>query len=175
MAAPLIDVLLAYDAWANRQMLEACRPLTPAQFERPLDAGHGSLAATIDHLIMSLFFFADRLNRVVPVERYDPLARSWTADDLISIFEHGSRELRTAVTQALSAHALTDMLSWTDTDQEDVDPLDQVSYAVALAQIIDHGIHHRTQAMTMLRQLGIETPTEWHPFEWDEATRSIRQ
>jgi len=172
MTLALIDVLFAYDAWANRQLLAACRSLTPEQFEHPLPIGHGNLVATLDHLITTLFFFADRLNRVVPVARFDPQARRWTPNDLLPLLDCASDELRLAVTQALSTHALTDTLNWTDTDEEEVSALDQVTYAVVLAQMIDHGIHHRTQAMTMLGQLGVAMPTDWHPFEWDEASHS---
>jgi uncharacterized damage-inducible protein DinB len=79
--------------------------------------------------------------------------------------------LHRAVTQALAAHALTDLLNWTDTDAGEIAPDDQVSYAVVLAQFIDHGIHHRTQAMDMLQLLERREDTNWHPFEWDQALR----
>ena len=71
----------------------------------------------------------------------------------------------------VARHKLDDVLNWTETDEGEIAPNDQVTYAVALAQIVDHGIHHRTQAMEMLRLLGVERPMDWHPFDWDEAVR----
>jgi uncharacterized damage-inducible protein DinB len=170
MADTLIQVLFAYDAWANRQLLAACRTVSQEQFEAELNIGPGSLSTTVAHLIGSMFFFADRLNRAAPRPRWDQDARQ-IPGALASLLEQANQELQTALTNALETHDLTDMLNWTDTDLEEVGPLDQITYAVALAQIIDHGIHHRTQAMAMLQQLGVEATTNWHPFEWDEASR----
>jgi uncharacterized damage-inducible protein DinB len=171
MTTALMDTLLAYDAWANRQLLAACRSLTQEQLERPLHMGLGSLADTLEHVIGSLFFFADRLNRLEPTARFDFQARRWTPEDLEPLLDRACHEFQKAVAQAQQRHTLADILSWTDTDVEAVDPLDQVTYAVAFVQMIDHGIHHRTQAMEMLRQLGVEAPLDWYPFAWDEAIR----
>jgi uncharacterized damage-inducible protein DinB len=170
MPNTLIEALFAYDAWANRQLLATCRTVTQEQFDAALDIGPGSLSATLAHLIGSMFFFADRLNRTTPRPRWDQNAQQ-TPDILAPLLDQATQELQQAVTKALATHALTDILNWTDTDVEAADALDQITYAVALAQIVDHGIHHRTQAMTMLRRLGVEATTDWHPFEWDEATR----
>jgi uncharacterized damage-inducible protein DinB len=170
MPNTLIEALFAYDAWANRQLLATCRTVTQEQFDAALGIGPGSLSATLAHLIGSMFFFADRLNRQGSRPRWDQDAQQ-TPDTLAPILEQAIQELQTAVTNAFKTHDLTDILNWTDTDIEAVDPLDQITYAVALAQIVDHGIHHRTQAMAMLQQLGVEATTDWHPFEWDEATR----
>jgi uncharacterized damage-inducible protein DinB len=170
MADTLIQVLFAYDAWANRQLLAACRTVSQEQFEAELNIGPGSLSATIAHLISAMFFFADRLNREAPRPRWNQDTRQ-TPDTLALILEQAIQELQLAVTNTLTAHDLTDILNWTDTDLEVGDPVDQITYAIALAQIVDHGIHHRTQAMAMLQQLGVEATTDWHPFEWDEASR----
>ena len=119
-----------------------------------------------------MIFFADRLNRNPPRPRPDRDGRARTPQDLLDLFATADRELRDAITNTLEAHSLTDLLKWTDDDTGDVDPLDQIPYAVVLAQMIDHSIHHRTQATDMLRLLGVDKPLEWHPFEWDEMTRS---
>jgi uncharacterized damage-inducible protein DinB len=169
MADTFIQALLAYDAWANRQLLAACRAVSQEQFDAELKIGPGSLSATVTHLISAMFFFADRLNRQAPRRRWNQDMQQ-TPDMLAPILEQAIRELQLAAANALKTHDLTDMLNWTDTDLEPVDPLDQITYAVALAQIVDHGIHHRTQAMAMLQLLGVEA-TDWHPFEWDEASR----
>jgi uncharacterized damage-inducible protein DinB len=170
MTDTLIQVLFAYDAWANRQLLAVCRTVSQEQFDAELNIGPGSLSATVTHLIGSMFFFADRLNREAPHPRWNQDTQQ-TPDTLASILEQAIEELQTALTNALKTHDLADILNWTDTDLEEAEPLDQITYAVALAQIVDHGIHHRTQAMAMLQQLGVEATTDWHPFEWDEASR----
>jgi len=168
---PLLDVLFEYDSWANRRLLKVCCKLTPEQFERPFGLGHGNLERTVLHLVSAMIFFAARLNRHSPRPRPEKNPRTYSAKEVLDLFEVVDRELHRAIAVCLDSHALTDILNWTDDDSGTVDPLDQIPYSVALAQMIEHSIHHRTQAVDMLRLLGVEKSLEWHPFEWDEAKR----
>ncbi|MBI5082266.1 MAG: hypothetical protein HZC38_07380 [Chloroflexi bacterium] len=172
MNNPLLDVLFDYDGWANRRLLEACCQLTPEQFEKPLGLGHGNLERTVLHLVSAMIFFADRLNRRPPRPRPEKNTRTYSAKEILELFESVDRELHQAIVVCQGSHALTDILNWTDEDIGEIDPLDRIPYSVALAQMLEHSIHHRTQAADMLRLLGIEKSLEWHPFEWDEAKRS---
>jgi uncharacterized damage-inducible protein DinB len=168
----MLETLFACESWATRQVLEECSTLTQAQFEQPLGLGHGNLERTLAHLVGALTFFVDRLYRQMPRPRPDRDGTTHTPAQLLALFDVADSELRAAVTKTLEAHALTDLLNWTNTDEGEIDPLDQVTYAVALAQMIDHSNHHRTQALDMLRLLGVEKRMEWHPFEWEEAMRA---
>ncbi len=171
MAAVLLRALLESDFWSTRQLLAACRALPPEQFERALPIGPGSLERTLTHTISALYFFADRLGRRVPRPRLEKDGRRRSADELTTLFEQGAAQLKQAIAAALAQHSLGDALNWTDTDDGQIAPEDQVTYAVALAQMVDHGIHHRTQAMDMLSLLGVPGDLPSHPFDWDEATR----
>jgi uncharacterized damage-inducible protein DinB len=75
------------------------------------------------------------------------------------------------VTRTIDTHALTDILNWTDTDEGPIDSEDQIPYALALAQMIDHGIQHRTQVADMLELLGKGLPMALSPFVWDHTQR----
>ena len=172
MNNPFIDVLFTYDGWATRRLLEECQMLTQEQLERPLGLGHGNLEQTLLHLIGSMMFFADRLNRKLPRTRPDHDNIFRTPKELLYLFDLANSDLREAIAKTVASHPLTDNLNWTDEDGADIDPLDQISYAVALAQMIDHNIHHRTQVTDMLALLGIDKSMDWHPFEWEETTRS---
>ena len=167
-----VNVLFASDNWANRLLLEECQTLTQEQFERPLGLGHGSIESTLAHLIGGMIFFADRLNRTPrrPRPDRDDIRRS--PAELRDIFNMAEADLQKAIAKTATAHSMTDLLNWTDTDTSDIDPHDKVAYAVVFAQMIDHSIHHRTQIMDMLNLLGINKPMDWHPFEWDEATHA---
>jgi len=171
MNNPFVDVLFTYDSWATRRLFEECRTLTQEQLEQSLGLGHGNIERTLVHIIGSMMFFADRLNRRPPRIRPDHDNRSRTPAELLALFDIANRELREAIAKTIDAHLLTDILNWTDEDAGDIDPLDQITYAVALAQMIDHNIHHRTQVTDMLGLLGIDKPMDWHPFEWEETTR----
>ena len=168
----LLDVLFDYDRWANRRLLEVCCELTPEQFERPLGLGHGNLERTILHLVSAMIFFTDRLNRHAPRPRPERNPRTYSAKEILELFESVDHELHQAIVVCQDSHALTDILNWTDEDKGEIDLLDQIPYSLALAQMIEHSIHHRTQAVDMLRLLGVEKSLEWHPFEWDESKRN---
>lgn len=171
MTEPLLDVLLAHDAWGTRRLLEVCQALSTEQYQQDHTIGLGSLERTATHLVSTLYFFADRLNRRAPRPRLEHDGQSHTPADLLAHLELAERELADAVARTLAQHGLTDVLNWTDTEAGVISPSDQVAYAVVFAQIVDHGIHHRAQAMAMLAMLGRPEGLDWHPFEWDEANR----
>ena len=170
MTDVFVKTLFDYDAWGTRRLLELCRTLPPEEFTRALPISRGSLEQLCRHLVGTMFFFADRLNRQPHMPRYvtpEPLEPAL----LLAELDVAVDTLTAARERALAAHALTDLLNWTDSDEGEIAPDDQVTYAVALAHMIDHGIHHRTQAMDMLQLLGRTDDTAWHPFEWDELLR----
>jgi uncharacterized damage-inducible protein DinB len=166
-----LETLLAYDRWATRTIIEACMELTREEFVRPLGIGPGSLERTINHLVGAMFFFTDRLNRCVPRPRLEKDGRIKTAADLLPLFEQADREFGEAITRTLETHAMADILNWSDSDEGEIDPEDRIPYALALAQMMDHGIQHRTQAADMLELLGKGLPAELSPFMWDNAQR----
>ncbi len=174
MKDPFIDVLFTYDSWANRRLFEESLHLTQEQLERPLGLGHGNIEQSLLHIVGAMIFFADRLERRVPRPRPDRDNVHRTSHEVFTLFETADQELRQTITKAIETHALTDLLNWADDDLGEIDPLDQIPYAVALSQMIEHNIHHRTQVMDMLNLVGITKPMDWHPFEWDEVTRSQR-
>ena len=167
METPLLDVLLAYDAWATRQLLVECCALPPGQFVQELGIGPGSLERTAAHLVGAALFFAARFSRRPPGPRPDRDGGGHTATELLAQYDIAAPQLDVAVRDAVSRHALTDPLQWNDTDEPNVPPEDCPSYAVALAHMFDHGVQHRVEGIVMLRRLGVDKRLEWHPFDWD--------
>ncbi len=168
---PLLRVLFATDFWSTRQLLAECRALSPEQFAQNLGVGRGSLQSTLTHGVDAMFLFADRLDRRPRRMHLSLDGQAYSAVEVTGLFERAAQELEAAVTQAVDNHGLDETLNWTDSDDGQIAPEDQITYAVALAQMVDHGIHHRTQAMEMLRLLGVAGEKPWHPFDWDEAVR----
>ena len=175
MNHPFLETLFAYDRWATRTILEVCVELTQEEFERPLHIGPGSLERTLKHWSSALFFFIDRLDRRVPRPRLEKDGRTKTATELLALFAQADREFGAAMTRTIETHALTDILNWTDTDEGPIDPEDQIPYALALAQMIDHGIQHRTQVADMLELLGKGLPMALSPFVWDDGADAVRR
>jgi uncharacterized damage-inducible protein DinB len=171
MNHPFLDTLIAYDRWATRTTIEACLDLSQEEFERPLNIGPGSLERTLTHLISAMFVYAARLDRRAPGPRVERDGRTKTAAELLVLLEQADRDFSAAVNRAIESHALTDVLNWTDTDEGESDPADQLPYALALAQMVDHGIQHRTQAVDMLELVGKGLSSELSPFVWDDGLR----
>lgn len=172
MNNPLLETLFAYDRWATRTLIEECAKLTQEELERPVGLGPGSVERTLNHLLGAMFFFADRLNRCTPRPRLEKDGRTKTATELLLLFDQADRDLREAVRRTMEAHTVTDRFNWTDTDEDPIDPEDQLPYTLAFAQMIDHGIQHRTQVADMLELLGKGLPTAISPFVWDNTVRA---
>jgi uncharacterized damage-inducible protein DinB len=170
MNQPLPETLFAYDRWATRILIETCADLSQEEFVRPLGIGPGSVERTINHLVGAMFFFADRLMRCAPRPRLEKDGRTKTAVELLALFDQADRDFGEAVARTIEAHAVTDLFNWTDTDEGPIDPEDQIPYALALAQMIDHGIQHRTQVADMLEMLGKGLPMALSPFVWAHNT-----
>lgn len=168
---PFLETLFAYDRWATRFIIETCLELTQEEFERPVGLGPGSVERTVNHLVGALFFFTDRLTRCASRPRLEKDGRTKTAGELRALFEQADREFGEAVKHALETHALTEILNWADPAEEPLDPEDQIPYSLAFAQMIDHGIQHRTQVADMLQTLGKGLPMALSPFVWDDAQR----
>jgi uncharacterized damage-inducible protein DinB len=101
-------------------------------------------------------------------------ARRRTPAELLARFEAANLAFQAALAGAIERHAMTELINWSDSDEGEIDPRNQAPYAVAIAQMIDHSIHHRAQITDMLRLLGVEMAMEWHPFEWDEEARGLQ-
>ena len=174
MNQPLLETLFAHDRWATRFLIETCAELSPEEFGQPVGIGPGSVERTLNHLVGAMFFFADRLKRCAPRPRLEKDGRTKTAAELLALFDQADRDFGEAVQRTIETHAMTDLLNWTDTDEGPIDPEDQIPYALAWAQMIDHGIQHRTQVADMLELLGKGLPIELSPFVWDHTVRAAQ-
>src|SRR4051812_23472 len=106
MAAPTssdaLDILLAHNLWATRELLNLCVPLTPEEFHRRFQIGLGSLHENTTHIVSTMRRWSDRLmERPVraslhavpgrPDIRAEPADR--TPGDLLEILAAAGREL----------------------------------------------------------------------------------
>lgn len=141
-----LAALFEHNRWANEQLLEACRDLTPTQLATRVEGTYGGLGETLVHLVSGETFYVELLTDWSPAEhwrRSDPfpgigplLARSR---------DTGARLV--AAAESLRAEELIER-----------DEGEWIPASVILVQAIDHGREHRTHAATILTQLGIEPP-----------------
>ncbi len=142
-----LAALFEHNRWANEQLLQACRDLTPEQLATGVEGTYGTLGETLAHIVSGETFYVELLTDWSPAEhwrRSDPfpgieplLARSRDTGDRLL-----------AVAQAMAAD-----------EPIERDEGEWIPAAVIFVQAIDHAAEHRTHAATILSQLGIEPPT----------------
>jgi len=140
--------LFAYDAWANRRLLDACGALSNEQFTRDLGSSFRSVRDTLAHILGAQWLWFERFHgrshaSIPSADQYPDLASlraRWTQ------FES---ELLSYV-NGLSAADLDRGFDYKDTKGT---PHNNLLWQT-LQHLANHGTYHRGQVTTLLRQLG---------------------
>lgn len=147
-----IGELFTYNDWAWQRLLRLAEPLSEAQLDQPIAMGPGSLRATLNHLWAAERVWLDRWQRrEQPPFRHEPggvgLAQLRREHDELA-------QERNAFVAGIRPDAAAAPLTYTNTrGQTFTFPLIDLMLHVA-----NHGVHHRAQAINMLRRLGGEVP-----------------
>lgn len=140
--------LFAYDAWANRRLLDTCAALSPEQFTRDLGSSFRSVRDTLAHIMGAEWLWLERFHgRSLPsLPSGDEFA------DLPSLrtrWAQVERELLSYV-DGLSAADLERSFDYRDTKGT---PHNNLLWQT-LQHLANHSTYHRGQVTTLLRQLG---------------------
>ena len=146
-----IVALFAYDRWANRKVLDACRKLTAEQYVAEPVPGWSSVRSTIFHIALATEFnlrtLADDPDDRIPTE--SDLA---TVDDVVQLLERAYRrfeDLRPTLTpEKLNAVLTLRAIGRTFT----------LPRWAILRHIVNHSTYHRGQVASKLKRFGIEQP-----------------
>jgi uncharacterized damage-inducible protein DinB len=143
--------LLAYDRWANRKVLDACRKLTAEQFVAEPVPGWSSVCSTLSHIAFATVFnlrtLAGDPDDGIPTE-----ADLATVDDVARLLEGAYRrfeELRPTLTPERVNTAQT--VRWPGHTAT-------LPRWALLRHIVNHSSYHRGQIASKLRRFGIEQP-----------------
>lgn len=144
--------LYAYDDWATSRVLDAAAPLNDEQRDRPFDMGFKSLRATLVHTYGAKLVWLHRIA--------DGLAAKWenVPDDQTLDRTRTNAAILSerygAILASLDDAGLERMLDYRDMrgNQHKSRLLD------VLLHVANHGVHHRSQALNMLRHLGAKPP-----------------
>jgi uncharacterized damage-inducible protein DinB len=144
----VVRTLFAYDAWANRRILDACAPLPPEQFTRDLGSSFRSVRDTLAHIMAAQWIWFERFHGRSPAsmpsgDQFPDLASlrgRWTQ------FES---ELL-AYVNGLTAADLERSFDYRDMKGS---PHNNLLWQT-LQHLANHGTYHRGQVTTMFRQLG---------------------
>jgi len=136
-----ILTLFDYNYWASARIMGAALQLTPAQFNAPNTAGHGSLRGTLVHLLTAAITWRTRLEHV---ER-PPESACATPQDFQQAWDAEEQRMRAYLRRLSDADLQARVAYQTSKGVPYEDPIWQV-----LMQLFNHGTQHRAEAAAML-------------------------
>jgi uncharacterized damage-inducible protein DinB len=163
----LLDRLLGHDAWTTGELLRRMEALSAEALDRDFDLGHRTLRRTLDHLVFNVEAWTAMLAGEDPrLDRVLPEAERTVA---------GLRRRLDAIAPRLAALAadIPQREAW---DEPAADPTGELPAPVTLggilAHLITHSMHHRAQAIHMLRRVGVQDVPEGDVLSWEsQASR----
>lgn len=179
------DILIAHDAWATRRLLILCRSLSREQFHQPFNLGLKTLHHTLTHVVGVMRRWTDRIAErpVRPMLDAVPGAPSAvgadvkdrTPDELLAILDDAERDLK-AVLASLRPDGLAGILRLEFPDDAGRMRRHTFTKGAALIHLCTHSMHHRAQAIAMLKMLNLpgisDAIPETDAMEWQTDTES---
>jgi uncharacterized damage-inducible protein DinB len=140
-----------FNDWARQRLLGTVQPLADAQLDRPFSMGEGSLRKTLFHLWASEYGW---LNRWQPqTDGYDAACHGEPLAEIARRFETTAAR-RNAFLAELGERGLDRTATYTNAKGMTL----TFRFADMMLHVCTHGVHHRAQALGMLRQLGVPRP-----------------
>jgi uncharacterized damage-inducible protein DinB len=139
--------LYAYDAWANRRLLDACAALAPEQFTKDLGSSFRSVRDTLAHIMGAEWLWLERFQgrtaRLPSGDQFPDLS------SLRTRWAEVERDLL-AYVGGLSAADLERSFDYWDMKGN---PHSSLLWQT-LQHVANHSTYHRGQVTTLFRQLG---------------------
>ena len=157
---PILDPAHLYDylTLSRGRVLGWASTLTPEQYTREFPIGPGSLSKVFNHMLISEWYYALRMlgREVPPIEDIFARERSYaTFAQLEAAWTAQAADTRAALGAVADWDAPITYLS-TDDETGQVRRITATPTDMA-SQLILHEVHHRAQALNILRHLGVET------------------
>ena len=131
------------------------RPLSAEQHAREFPIGRGTLARTLTHMVISEWYYVQRMNQrpVPPYEQWPIREESPPAfAGLESAWNEQAERTRAALRAARDWSAEFEYQVTSDDGRPEVVT---ASASDIFTQLVLHEVHHRAQAMNILRHLGV--------------------
>jgi uncharacterized damage-inducible protein DinB len=150
-----IEIMLAHDRWATRNLLDACASLSDEKFHQRFEMGPGSLHDTTTHILGAMAGWTDLLAGRPFQPRLEGSRRSVL--ELTSLHDQ--------VTDQFAQHARAHPLDGLVTRERDGKSY-TFSRAAVITHVLTHGMHHRAQCLNMLRHVGCATLPPSSILQW---------
>ncbi len=152
MNAPTIKELFAHNDWANHKILGAAAELPDAALDRSFEMGEGTLRRTLNHMIAAERVWLDRWQKHA-APRYRSDAAGMAVGELADEYRAVAVE-RNGFVDRCSQSDLDGLLHYKNNRGDPFAfPLGDL-----MLHVCNHGVHHRAQAVNMLRQVAAATP-----------------
>jgi uncharacterized damage-inducible protein DinB len=151
---PTIRLLAEYEVWCNAKAFDAAAALPPAQLRQRFPFGLGTIHETLCHTVEVMRHWGGRVGPELvdlPWRDYDP------QKPLADVAQLSAEVSATFLVSIDASHA--------------AGVLHRDRRIVQVFHLVTHGTHHRTQFITMLRLLGIDSPFEAGDFGGWQRTR----
>jgi len=161
----LLDRLLEHDRWTTRELLLRCRELADEQLDRDFDIGLRTVRGTFHHLIRNMEIWSGLMTgRLTPANRGE-LPADQSVDGLLARLELAAADLALLARSVAARNGWDER--WIDTFDE---PPTEKSFGGAIAHVLTHSMHHRSQVIQMMHRLGMEDVPEGDLLSWEGAT-----
>ena len=155
----ILDRYLGYEAWTLRYFINRCREVSPSQLHERFDIGHGTMHATLDHIIGNLEVWTD-LMRERPVRHLPPLVE--TTDGYLQRFDDAMADFancaRTLVAEGRLDETYVDVLD---------NPPTPKTFGGTLLHVLTHTTVHRWEIQHLLQRLGLRDLIEGDALSWE--------
>lgn len=157
MTTPLtLDPARVYDylTRSRRRVLDLVRTLGAEEYARAFPIGPGSLAATLTHIYISEWYYIERLHgRHVPPYDTWPV-RDETPPPFAELESLWTKQAADTLAAIRAVHDWNAPITYQVTDDDGRVVRVSCTAADLFTQLALHEVHHRAQALNILRQLG---------------------
>ncbi len=152
-----MDPLRIYECLtiARSRVFEWIRPLSPQQYAREFPIGKGTLGRTLTHIMTSEWYYVQRMQGLhVPPDEQWPIQEDKPPPflQLERAWIEQAKDTRAALG---AARNWTAAIEYQVTNDEGRPTIVTASAGDIFAQLALHEVHHRAQALNMLRGLGV--------------------
>ncbi len=148
--ASVLTTLFRHNTWANLKLLDFCAGLSDEQLRATAVGAHGSIRATLAHLVGAQVDYASRVTGQTP--------SAWLSGDEFPSFEVLKADARASGEELarLAVGARADSVVRETVPEQGI----SVEYPLGslLTQAVNHATEHREQVSAIITQLGIRPP-----------------
>ena len=144
-----LQLLYAYNRWANARVLAACQGLTPDQLFAPAQASFGSLMGTLAHTFTTERFWRLRLEEGISLKQLESANAFPSLEVIVERWREEEVRMQRFI-ESLDPYALDRWVEYTTTSGK---PQGNTLWK-ALTHLVFHGMQFRAEAGVILSAMG---------------------